>query len=285
MVRIALVYDVARWEEKALIKAAMSRSVYIEPIHLKSIPLYIGNGLQRPLGDADIVLQRSLSHSIALESTVILESLGYRVVNNSTAIALVHDKIWTLCRLLQHRIPIPQSAVAFSEEAGRKVAENLGYPIVIKPVNGSWGRLVSLAENSEALRTIIEHRSYIPNPTFRIHLMQEFVKKPGRDIRIFVVGEEAPVAIYRVSNHWITNTARGGKAVPAPISSELEDLAIRAAKAVNAEIAGIDVFEDPRRGYIVNEVNAVPDFKNTVAVTGYDLPGKIIDYLIEQVKR
>jgi len=172
-----------------------------------------------------------------------------------------------------------------SEEAGRKVAENLGYPIVIKPVNGSWGRLVSLAENSEALRTIIEHRSYIPNPTFRIHLMQEFVKKPGRDIRIFVVGEEAPVAIYRVSNHWITNTARGGKAVPAPISSELEDLAIRAAKAVNAEIAGIDVFEDPRRGYIVNEVNAVPDFKNTVAVTGYDLPGKIIDYLIEQVKR
>jgi [lysine-biosynthesis-protein LysW]--L-2-aminoadipate ligase len=285
MVRIAMVYDVARWEEKALVKAAEARSVRLDPIHIKSVPLYLDGGQERPLGEADVVLQRSLSHHIALESAAILESLGYRVVNSFMATALVHDKVWTICRLSQHGVPVPRTAVAFSESAASVAAEELGYPVVIKPVDGSWGRLVSLARDTEDLQTILEHRSYMPNPMFRVHLIQEFVRKPGRDIRVYVVGDEAPVAIYRVSDHWVTNTARGGRAEPAQVSGELEELAVKAAQAVGIEVAGIDVFEDPERGLVVNEINAVPDFKNTVAVTGYDLPGRIIDYLVEQVKR
>ncbi|MEM0497043.1 MAG: RimK family alpha-L-glutamate ligase, partial [Acidilobaceae archaeon] len=142
------------------------------------------------------------------------------------------------------------------------------------------GRLVSLAPDEETLRIILEHRLYTRNPYMKVHLIQEYVRKPGRDIRVFVVGDEVPVAIYRVSNHWITNTARGGKALPAPIDEELRELSIKTAKTIGVEIAGIDIFEDNDRGYLVNEVNAIPDFRNTVPATGYNLQDKIIEYLI-----
>jgi len=232
-----------------------------------------------------VFLQRSLSHVAALSSTLALESMGARVVNNSRSIAVAHDKLWTLALLSTHGIPTPRTLVAFSEESALKAAEELGYPVVVKPINGSWGRLVSLVDDSETLRVIVEHRMYMNNPMLKVHLVQEFVRKPGRDIRVFVVGEEVPVAIYRVSQHWITNTARGGKAVPAPIDDELRELSIKTARVVGVEVAGLDIFEDPERGYLVNEVNAVPDFRNTVVVTGYDLAGKIVDYLVSIARR
>lgn len=282
LVSIAMVYDVARWEERALLEAARRKSVKLELVHLRLNPLGV-NG--KPPVDSDVFLQRSLSHANALASTIALESMGVRVVNNSRAIAVAHDKLWTLSLLSSHGIPTPRTIVAFSEEAALEAARRLGYPVVIKPVNGSWGRLVSLADDVETLRVILEHRMYMNNPFMRIHLVQEFVRKPGRDIRVFVVGDEVPVAIYRVSEHWITNTARGGKAVPAPVDEELRELSLKAAKAIGVEVAGLDIFEDPVRGYLVNEVNAVPDFRNTVVVTGYDLAGKILDYLVSIARR
>ncbi|MEM0340445.1 MAG: lysine biosynthesis protein LysX [Acidilobaceae archaeon] len=281
MVRLGIVYDVARWEERALIEAAKRKGVRVGAFYLKGSPIPIGFKSI----EVDIALQRSLSHEIALASTIALESGGVRVVNTSFSIAVAHNKLWTLKLLSSRGIKIPTTYVAFDEKSALDAAKRLGYPIVIKPIDGSWGRLVSLVGDDETLRSIIEHRSHVPDPRFQIHMVQEFVRKPGRDLRVFVVGSEVPVAIYRVSEHWITNTARGGRAEPAPIDSELEELVLKVAEAVGVEIAGIDVFEDPERGYVVNEVNAVPDFKNTVAVTGYDLPSKIIEYLCGLARR
>lgn len=279
---IALVYDIARWEEKAIVEAAKKRSIRVEPLHLEVQPLTVGGRL--PV-EADVYLQRCLSHAKALSSTIALESMGARVVNSSKAISVAHDKLWTLVLLSKAGIPTPRTVVAFSEGSALRVAGSLGYPVVVKPTNGSWGRLVSLAEDEETLRVILEHRVYTNNPFLKVHMLQEFIRKPGRDIRVFVVGDEVPVAIYRVSNHWITNTARGGRAQPAPVDEELRELSLKTAETLGVEIAGLDVFEDPERGYLVNEVNAVPDFRNTVAVTGYDLPGRIVEYLAHATRR
>jgi [lysine-biosynthesis-protein LysW]--L-2-aminoadipate ligase len=279
---IALVYDIARWEERAILEAARKRSISVDLLHLETQPLTV-NG--KPPVEADVYLQRCLSYANALSSTIALESTDLRVVNNSRAIAVAHDKLWTLALLSKAGIPTPRTVIAFSESSTMKAAGTLGYPVVVKPINGSWGRLVSLAEDEETLRVILEHRVYMNNPFLKIHLLQEFVRKPGRDIRVFVVGDEVPVAIYRVSDHWVTNTARGGRAQPAPIDGELRELSLKTAETLGVEIAGLDVFEDPERGYLVNEVNAAPDFRNTVAVTGYDLPGRIVEYLASTTRR
>ena len=279
--RIALSYDILRWEERSLIKEAESRGVKLELIYLKEKPITIN---MKPMDDV-VVLQRSISHYTAMASTIAFESCCARVINTSDALAKSMDKLWSLSILRRAGLPTPKTLVAFTQESAMKAAEELGYPIVVKPTNGSWGRLICLARDPEELRSIMEHRQYLPGSLAKVHLIQEFVKKPGRDIRVFVVGGEAVVAIYRVNGHWITNTARGAKAVPAKIDSELEELSLKTAEALGGEILGIDFFEDPERGYLVNEVNPIPEFKNTVRVTGYNLPGKIIDYVISVARR
>ncbi len=277
-----MAYEILRWEEKAFIKAAEKLGVRLQLLYMKGEPVKI-NGEKQV--DADIVLQRSISHYVAMESTIALEAQGLRVVNSSDALSKCFDKLWTLSVAKKMGIPTPRTAVAFSTDAAHKAAEWLGYPVVVKPVNGSWGRLICMARDEEELRAIMEHRSYLPGMLSKVHLMQEYVRKPGRDIRVFVVGDEVPVAIYRVSQHWITNTARGGKAVPANVDEELEEMSLKITRALGGEVLGIDFFEDPERGYLLNEVNPIPEFKNTVVVTGYDLSLKIIEYVAEQAKR
>ncbi len=157
---------------------------------------------------------------------------------------------------------------------------------MVKPVSGSWGRMVAVARDEEELRALLDHRSYLPGVDSRVFLIQEFVRKPGRDIRVFVVGGEVCAAIYRVSDDWITNTARGAKAVPVNnIDRELEEVAVKAAEAVGAEVAGVDILEDPGRGYLVSEVNPVPEFKNTVRATGVALHQRIAEYVISVARR
>ncbi|RUM46543.1 MAG: lysine biosynthesis protein LysX [Hyperthermus sp.] len=281
MALIGMVYVIARWEEKALVNAASKRGVGIKPIHTQNLHVFYGEKNGMP----PVVIQRSISHYYALTTSLVLESLGVRVVNSAKATAAANDKVWSISVMVRKGIPVPQTAVAWSMEAALRAAHELKYPIVVKPTNGSWGRMVALADDEEDLRAILEHREYMPQPEMKVHLIQEYVRKPGRDIRVTVVGDRAVAAIYRYSSHWITNTARGGKAVAAPIEGDIGELAVKAAKAHGLEVAGVDLFEHPERGLIVNEVNPVPEFKNTVKVTGVDVAGEIIEYLITIAKR
>jgi len=283
VIKVAVAYDILRWEEKALINAVRAAGAEALLLHTEVTTVNLSSedsGLS-----ADVVLQRCTSHTLAVESTVVLEGLGLRVINSLKTVSIAVDKVWTASVLKANKIPTPVTAVAFSPDAAFRVAEELGYPVVVKPVNGSWGRMICLARDREELRAIIEHRRYLPGINSKVYIIQEYVRKPGRDLRVFVVGDEVPVAIYRISQHWITNTARGGRAVKAEVDSELEDLALRTAKAVGGEVLGIDVLEDPERGYLINEVNAMAEFKNTVRSTGCDLHVKIAKYAISLAKR
>jgi len=284
-IKLLLLYDILRWEEKSFIDAARKLDIDITLLQVPSIYGKVGDKATLGVNDVDVALQRSVSFYNSLESTILMESMGLNVINKSYTIMVCQDKLWTTSLLVKNGIPVPDTYVAFDPSAVNKVAGSfLRYPFVIKPIYGSWGRLLALVDDEEDLRTVIEHRSYMHNPIYSIYYLQEFVNKPGRDIRVFTVGDEVPVAIYRYSNHWITNTARGGKAVPARIDPELEDLALRAARAVDGVFLGIDVFEHPEKGYVVDEVNAVTEFRNTVAVTGYDLAYKVLEYIVNMVK-
>jgi len=284
-VNIILLYDILRWEERSFIETARKLDINIIPTHVPSLHGRVGDRGVNGFKDADIAIQRSVSFYNSLESTIFAEAHGVGVINKSYTIMVCQDKLWTTSLLIKNNVPVPDTFIAFNHDVVSKVAERLGYPFVIKPLYGSWGRMLALVDDEEDLRTITEYRANMSNPIHRIYYVQEFVKKPGRDIRVFTVGDEVPVAIYRYSNHWITNTARGGKAVAARVDPELEDLALRAARAVEGQFLGIDVFEHPERGYVVNEVNAVTEFKNTVAVTGYDLTRKVLEFIKNLVRR
>ena len=105
------------------------------------------------------------------------------------------------------------------------------------------------------------------------------MQKPGRDIRAFVVGHEAIAAIYRYSDHWITNTARGGTAPKGAVTPELNDVCVRAARSVGGGVVAIDVLEGAE-GLLVNEVNYTMEFRNSIDTTGVNIPAKVVDYVL-----
>ncbi|RLG42295.1 MAG: lysine biosynthesis protein LysX [Thermoproteota archaeon] len=275
--RIALVYERLREEERSILKA-------IEELGHEPIPVHINSNFMSLSTDrvfpADIAIIRAISATKAHSSAVALESMGVKVINASDVLATCGNKLTTTAKLSEAGIPTPKTMVAFSLDGALKAAKEIGYPVVVKPINGSWGRLVSLAEDEEDLRTILEHREAIPSPYYRIHYIQEFIRKPGRDIRAYGTEKEFVTAIYRISDHWITNTARGARAEPAPQNPELQELVVRTARAMGGGFLGMDIAEDEERGLLVLEVNAVTEFKNAARVTGVNIARELVSYAL-----
>ncbi len=156
----------------------------------------------------------------------------------------------------------------------------MGYPVLMKPAVGSWGRLLAKINDRDAAEALLEHKEVLGSYHHSIFYLQRYVEKRGRDIRSFVVGDECIAAIYRTSNHWITNTARGGVASNCPVTAEIGELSVRAAKAVGGGMVAIDLFET-KDGIIVNEVNHTMEFKNSVTTTGVNIPGAMVDYVLK----
>lgn len=278
MPTILFLYDVLRLDERMLLEKLRER-FRVKPLYLPSSTLEIGGSRE-----ADIAVQRSVSYYRALTSSAVVESWGVPVVNSTHSIALSEDKVWSLSLLASNGIPVPRTVIAYTIEEALRAADAIGYPIVMKPFMGSWGRLAALARDDETLASLAEHREALGGP-YRVHYLQEYIEKPNRDLRVMCIGDEVPVAIARVSSSWITNTARGGRAEPHSIDPELEDLVARSCRILGVEVGGVDVAEDPRWGYVVLEVNAVPEYKNIVRVTGVDVPGLIASYLYDRARR
>jgi [lysine-biosynthesis-protein LysW]--L-2-aminoadipate ligase len=208
-----------------------------------------------------------------------LEGLGYRVINSFETSNICGNKLFAHVTLRKNGIKTPKAITAFSEESALSAIEEIGYPVVIKPTVGSWGRLIGLLRDKDAAEAVIESREYM-FPLYRIYFFEEFVKRPPRDIRAIVIGNRVAAAIYRYSGHdeWKTNMALGGKAEPCPVTNELEDLCLKASDAVRGEIVGVDLMESDEVGLMVHEVNSTTEFKNTVRVTGVDIPSLAVEY-------
>lgn len=274
--RIGFLHSVLRQDEKMLI-AEFRRRQGIELVMIddRELTFAIGeNGFK-----LDVLIERCINHSRALHALTLFELARVRCVNTASVATVCGDKLLTTVALQRCRVPQPPVRVAFTEESGLRAIEEMGYPVVLKPAVGSWGRLLSKVNDRDAAESILEHKTTLGSYHHSIFYIQKYVEKKGRDIRSFVVGDRCIAAIYRTSPHWITNTARGGEASNCVITDELADLSVRAARAVGGGIVAIDVFETAS-GLVANEVNYTMEFKNSVGTTNVDIPKHIADHVI-----
>lgn len=274
-----LFYSRLRQEERMLIDAAREVGVELKALNARSCA-FLEEGIWHrgeliPFGAVSWALARCVSHHQNLEVSTALGLRGVRVVNPPEVIGLCGDKFATSCRLSQAGIPQPRYGLAFSEEGAMEVAERIGYPLVVKPVMGSWGRMVSLVEDEEALSSLLEYKERL-GPQHQIIYLQEYVEKGGFDIRAFTLGGQFLCAIKRRSPHWITNTARGGKAEAAEVTDDLVEICERTARAIGGFFLAMDVFKTADGRLLVNEVNDTAEFRNSVAPTGVDIPKHLL---------
>ncbi len=276
--KLGVLYSRVRAEEKLLFDALDARGITYDRIDDRDAQFDLTNpGAWR---DYDVILERCINHSRALYALKILNDWGIPTVNTAYVADVCGNKLVTSSQLVKHGVPTTRIKVAFTPESAIRAIEEFGYPVVLKPAVGSWGRLLSKINDREAAEAVLEHKEILGSYHHSIFYIQEYIRKPGRDIRAFVVGDETIAAIYRQSEHWITNTARGGQASGCPVTPELNKLCVAAAHAVGGGIVGVDVLEDPQRGYLVNEVNYTIEFRNSIATTGVDIPNRIIDYVL-----
>ncbi len=275
---LSILYDTIRWEEKALFDAAKKKGIDAKMVDCKGLSV----NLDKTKEEFGTVIQRCVSYYRSLHSTAALEGKGVIVINSLNTSMLAGNKLFTHMLLTKQNIPTPFSAVAFSEEAALDFLDKNGYPMVLKPTVGSWGRMIALLKDRDSAEGIMETREKM-YPIYQVYYLEEFVSRPPRDIRAIMVGDKVVAAIYRYSGdgQWKTNMALGGKAEPLKVTAELEEICIKAKNAVQGQIVGIDLMESKEKGLVVHEVNNTTEYKNTVRVTGVDIPALMIDYAIQ----
>jgi len=281
--RLAILTSRVRVEEKLLIEALQRRGIEFDIIDDGELLFDLTQPGERWRA-YDAVFCRSVSQSRGLAVLHVLEHWGIPVFNSAATTATCNDKLLTTLSLLRAGIPVPRTMLAFDEPRAIEGIEAVGYPAVIKPISGSWGRLLARINDRDAAEAVIEHRETLGSYQHHIHYIQEYVAKPKRDIRAFVLGDRTICAIYRASEHWVTNTARGAVTSNCPVTPDLDSLCIRAAQAVGGGILAVDVLEDEEGGLLVNEINATMEFRNSIAPTGVDIPQEMLEYILSHIR-
>jgi [lysine-biosynthesis-protein LysW]--L-2-aminoadipate ligase len=278
-IKLGLLCSRIRVEEKLLIQAAQQRNdVEVEILNTGRLVL---DSNVRP--EVDVVLDREISQSRALHVLQWLEGDGVRTVNNYNAARVGGDKVLTSKRFHKLGIPTPNVKIAFTRESALSAVEEMGYPVVLKPVDGSWGRLIAKIENRTAAEAILEHKAHLSSYYHGVFYLQEYIEKPDRDIRAFVIGGQTVGAAYRTSDHWVTNASLGSKTFNCPITPELDDLCIRACEAVGGDAIAVDLMET-QDGFTVHEVNCAMEFKTSQQALDVDLAAILIDYCVSAAK-
>jgi [lysine-biosynthesis-protein LysW]--L-2-aminoadipate ligase len=278
--RLRVLVSYLRPEEKLILEGARARGLDVAPLFDRDLVL----DFARPSGEEagfrfDVVLDRCVVHSRAAYALRVLERWGIPTLNRSAATTICDDKALCSLALEAAGVPTPRTLLAFSIDSAIEACEAVGYPAVLKPVTGSWGRLLAKVNGPDQARTILEQKAELGSYVHSIFYVQQYVEKPGRDIRVYVVGERVLAASYRNSEHWITNAARGAVSVACPITPEIEELAWRACVAVGARLAGVDLIESPD-GLKVVEVNTGGEFKGLLTTTNVDIAGEIVEEAI-----
>ena len=275
MIRVGFLYTRLRAEEKYLLEE-LEKHDDVEVVRINDGDTFFDiNQLPEPV---DVLFERSISYSRGLYISRIFEAHGVPVVNSSIVAERCGDKYITSQILAKNGIPTPRVLMAFDEGSALRAIEAMGYPCVLKPVVGSWGRLLAKVENREMAESLIEHKATL-GVNHQVFYIQEYINKPGRDIRAFLVGDEVICAIYRSSENWITNTARGGLVTNCPVTAEIATLCQRAARAVGGGLLALDLFET-ENGLTVNEINHTMEFRNSIATTGVNIPEKMVEYVL-----
>lgn len=276
--RIAMLHSRIRAEERLLLDCFEELGVPIEPIDLRTEVFDPSDPGRWP--EFDAVLDRSMSLTHSRAAVMILEGFGVRCMNPGSATDLCADKLATTIALVRAGLATPRVRIGLTADSGLEAVEQLGYPSVLKPTVGSWGRLMARVNDRDAAEAVLEHRESLGSVAQRVMYVQEYIAKPDRDIRVFVVGDEPIAAIVRTSAHWVTNTARGATAVGIPLNEEFRELALRSSRAVAADLCAVDLLECPTRGLLVNEINHSMEFRNSIETTGVNIPMHIARHCV-----
>ena len=235
----------------------------------------------------DVVVDRAMSYSRGLYAARFFESYGIPVVNSSDVAHVCGDKVETSLALAEAGVRTPETRVAFTPEAALETVESVGYPVVIKPVVGSWARLLAKVNDRDAAEAVFEHKKVLGSYEHSVFYVQDFVEKPGRDIRVAVIGGEAVAAMYRSSDDWITNAARGADTTNCELTDEIENVALDAAEAVGCDdkgVVGVDIMEEGEE-LTVHEVNHSLEFKALTEASGVNVAGAYADNIVEVATR
>jgi [lysine-biosynthesis-protein LysW]--L-2-aminoadipate ligase len=277
--RIGVLYSRVRVEEKWIFASIERRGLDYERLDDRLVHFDLEN--PEPWRQYDAILERSISYTNGLYACRIFNIWGIPTVNTAAVAEACGDKLITTALLARAGVPQPHSRVAFTPESALETIEAMGYPVVLKPVIGSWGRLLAKVNDRDSAEAILEHKAVLGSVQHSVFYIQEYIKKPGRDIRAVVVGDKVITAIYRKSAHWITNTARGGEGELCPVTPELEEVSLKAAQAVGGGVLAVDVIEDPDRGMLVNEVNHTMEFHTVQPLSGIDIGDTIVGYTVD----
>ena len=279
--RVGFLHSIIRKEEKLLLDEFRGRQD-VELVKIDDREHLFD--LHKNNFDLDVVVERCVNHSRAVHALKIFSDHGVPTVNAPEVAEVCGSKFLTTQALIKAGVPTPRCYLAFTPESALEAMDKLGYPCVIKPTTGSWGRLISKINDRDAAEAVLEHKQILGSYHHSIFYIQEYIEKQGKDIRSFVIGDRCIAAIYRHAEHWITNTARGGNTTNCPLNEDLSEISVKAAKSVGGGVVAIDVFET-ESGYSVNEVNYTMEFRNSIDVTGINIPAKVVDYVLEVGKK
>jgi [lysine-biosynthesis-protein LysW]--L-2-aminoadipate ligase len=277
--QIGVLFSRVRVEEKWIFDTLEKRGIDYDRLDDRAISFDLDN--PSPWRKYDAVLERSISYTSGLYALRMLNAFGVPTVNTAAVAEVCGDKLTTSARLARAGLPQPHNMMAFSPEAALEAIEAFGYPVVLKPVVGSWGRLLAKINDRDAAEAVLEHKATLGSVQHSVFYIQEYIEKPGRDIRAIVISDKVLTAMYRKSEHWITNTARGGEGEVCPLNPEIESLCLGAAQAVGGGVLAIDLIEHAERGYLVNEINHTLEFHTMQPLCGVDIAGEIVNYVLE----
>jgi len=285
MPKVRIVFDRVRVEEKMLEQKAIELGYDTKMIDAKTTQINT-ESKKSNFDFGDVVIERCVSYFRGLHFTACLEFLDVPVINRFEVANNCGNKMLTSLLLRKHNVPTPKTYFSFSSEAALETLDKEGYPLVIKPITGSWGRGVMALKDRDTADAIIEVRELSDGPLDRIYYLQEMVKRPPRDIRAITVGEQVIAAMYRTSTgSFKTNIALGAEPIACEITKELDDVCVKASKAVGGGILGIDVMEDEKHGLVVHEINNTVEFKGLAKVAKRNIPKEMIEYAITSAIR
>ena len=280
--KLGVLYSRVRVEEKWIFAAMEKRGIDYERLDDRVISFDLED--PEPWRAFDAVLERSISYTSGLYALRLLNSFGVPTVNTAAVAEVCGDKLTTSAMLAKAGVPQPRNVVAFTPEAALEAIEAFGYPVVLKPVVGSWGRLLAKINDRDAAEAVLEHKATLGSVQHSVFYIQEFIEKPGRDIRAIVIGDRVLTAMYRKSEHWITNTARGGEGELCLITPDIEELCLKATGAVGGGVLAVDLVEHPEKGLVVNEINHTMEFHTMQPVSGTDIAGEIVEYIVKMAR-
>ncbi len=285
MSKVCIVFDRLRAEEKILQKEASDLGYEITMLDAKITQINT-DSKREDFDWGDVVLERCVSYFRGLHFTSCLEFMNIPVLNKFDVASLCGNKMFMTLLLKKHNIPTPKTYFSFSSESASENIEKVGYPLVIKPVIGSWGRGVMALKDKDTTDAVFEIRDITDSPHDRIYYLQELVKRPPRDIRVITIGDRPVAAMYRKSSGGFkTNIALGADPEICEITKEMEDMAEKASKAMGGGILGIDMMEDEENGLVVHEVNNTVEFKGLARVAQRNIPKEMVEFAINYVRK